>query len=191
MPTLLCCCNRACVNPNLRVNISTPGEKSRLNNTQGFHRAGSHTHAATCAGLCIDLRPTLVACGDGFVITACTAGHADDVFPGNTAVTVQHQLTDAGCGLVPGFDIQRACFDTGTAKGAAVGFKVQIRYAGQAMVARVDLDDPGFAGGYTRTCTTGAMRFQRHALMPGRRRSQWVLPSGFFAAALTGQIGAT
>ena len=87
-------------------------------------------------------------------------------------------------------DIQRACLDTGSAKGAAAGFEVQIGYAGLAMAVRMDVDDPGFTGGHARACTIDAMRFQRQILMPGRGWSQRVLPLRFFIATFTGQIGA-
>ena len=69
--------------------------------TQRMYRAGCNAHAATGADVSIDLWASIMLQRDGLVVAAIAAGLADDVLPGNAAVTIQHQLTDdAWCGFI-------------------------------------------------------------------------------------------
>lgn len=143
---------------------------------QGIHGAHGHAHAAASAGFGIDLRAALVDCGDGLVVAALAAGHADHVIPCDAGVTVQAGFTDAGCGRIDDLELHWAGLDTGLAEGAAGRTEIEIRHTGQFMVGWMPLDDARITGCGAGMRTPGTVCFQGLAAVPGRDRPQWLPP---------------
>ena len=160
---------------------------SLLADAQGTNRAGGHTCTTACAAFIVDLCPALVNSGDGLVVTASKAGHADHIIPGDAGITVQDGHADPGVDRFSDLDFHGAGLDTGPAKGAAGISKIEVRDAGQFMVCRVHPDDVRLTGCHAWMCAARAVFFQCQALVPGWGRPQWLLPQCFCVAAFTGQ----
>ena len=147
-----------------------------LSDAQGANRAGCHTRSTASAAFIVDLCPALVNGGDGLVVTASIAGHANYIVPGDAGITVQPYLANRGVVRFNGLDFHGAGRDAGPAEGAAGFSKIEIRCAGQFMVSRMQPDDVRFTGCHTWMLTVRAFFIQRQPPVPGWGWPQWLLP---------------
>jgi len=105
--------------------------------------------------------------GDGLDVTAVVAGHADDIVPGDTAITVQSCRTNARGACIGGGHVKGAGADAALAETATGYSKIKVGYAGQFMVSRVQPDDVRLTGCHTWMGAVRACFIQWQTTVPG------------------------
>jgi hypothetical protein len=141
--------------------INLHSGNSLLSDAQGAHRADGDTCAAAGAAIAVDPGAALVLGADGLVITTSMAGHANDIIPGDAGILVQPGLAKRRVDRFINLDLHGAGRDTGPAEGTAGISKIEVRYAGQFMVSRVQPDDVRLTGRHARMCAVRTIFIQR------------------------------
>jgi hypothetical protein len=121
--------------PGARLNLLT----FNSHNSDGTRRAAFYTKTTSSAGFQFDRRLAVFIEADEFIFTGVSAGHADNVQPGITLLTIQYCFSQRG---YLAFILRlRAGSGTLHTEGTSVGTKIQIGFTSKVMVVGMQLYD--------------------------------------------------